>query len=239
LVSAIAAGDEFEKKLFQSDGIFLTVERGATKSFHVDEDSGVIVEKGDGVGSEIFGVVGFAAGEIPTVADPGKRFGVADVEGVAEEWGTGEGGSGEECEEKSDGGEMADVGFHDVGEPPCGWNAHTEGKTRGSGTVLTSEYATRVPHLRRRGESNGKCVGPRSNAKRAAGRRTPRKGYKDETGRSKDRPLHRRRRPASEGGRYMGRCYSWGGWVAEEVLGLEDCSQKRQMEMSPRLRAFQ
>jgi len=41
------------------------------------------------------------------------------------------------------------------------------------------------------------------------------------------------------GGRYMGKCYSWGGWVAEEVLGLEDCSQKRQMEMSPRLRAFQ
>ena len=101
--------------MFQSDGIFQAVEHGATKSFHVHEDGGVVVENGDGVGGEIFGVVGFAAGEIPTVADPGKGFGVANVEGVAEERGTGEGGGSEKCEEKSDSGEMADGEFHGVG----------------------------------------------------------------------------------------------------------------------------
>ena len=55
----------------------------------MDEDSGVGVEDGDGVGDEIVGVVGFVAGEIPIVAGPGERFGGADVEGMADERRTG------------------------------------------------------------------------------------------------------------------------------------------------------
>ncbi len=89
----IGARDELDEQLFGGDGIFLTVESCAAEGFHVDEDGGVGVEDGDGVRGEIVCVVGFAAGEIPVVADPGKRFGVADVECVADERGTGERGS--------------------------------------------------------------------------------------------------------------------------------------------------
>jgi hypothetical protein len=70
----------------------LGVEGGAAESFHVDQDRGVRVENGDGVGDEIVDVVGFPAGEVPIVADPRERFGIANVEGVAEQGRTGNSG---------------------------------------------------------------------------------------------------------------------------------------------------
>jgi len=109
IVGGIGASEELEEEMLRGVVIVLGVERGAAKSFHVDEDGGIGIEYGDGVSGEILDVVGFAAGEIPAVADPGERFGVADIEWMADERGTGEGGAGEKksCEKKSDG-EMAE-----------------------------------------------------------------------------------------------------------------------------------
>jgi len=140
MIRAIFAGHEFEEELFEGVGIHLAIESGAAKGFHVDEDRGIVVEDDEGVAGKIFDVVGFGAGEIPVVADPGKGFGVADVEGVTNEWRTGEGGEDEKDEENSGGREWANVEFHDVA-PWLEWACKR--KTAERGQVLTRKSEKR------------------------------------------------------------------------------------------------
>src|SRR5208283_917664 len=92
----IGASDELAEQLFRGDGVLASEESGAAKGFQVDQYSGLGVEDGDGVGREIPSVVGLRAGKVPVVADPRERLGVADVEGMADQRGTGHGGGSEE-----------------------------------------------------------------------------------------------------------------------------------------------
>src|SRR5262250_2876595 len=78
----LCAERELGKELFGNGRIFSCVERGAAKSFHVNEDGRIGSEDGDGVGNELGCVVGLASSEIPAMADPRKGLCGADVEDV-------------------------------------------------------------------------------------------------------------------------------------------------------------
>src|SRR5208282_426064 len=98
-------GHELGEEFLGGGRVLARVEGGAAKGFHVHEDNGIGVEDGDGIGCEIFRIVGFRAGQIPIVADPGKRFGATDIEGMTDERWTSERGAGDknESEQKSNG----------------------------------------------------------------------------------------------------------------------------------------
>src|SRR5580693_2243664 len=110
------ARGEPSKEILCGGRVFAGVERGATKRFHVHEDTGICGQDGERVRGKLGGVIALGAGEIPTVADPRKGLCRADVKGVANESWSGEGHASyrdQQCQETS--GETTgavETGFH-------------------------------------------------------------------------------------------------------------------------------